>query len=148
MFVNTSNVRCGGRSPCIAYSQNLALKPTSSRRRFEDFNPLIVESGMCLMPEDVNRAGCGGGLPRIAHSRNWALESVISPTEHPIYARWICSPRQQVRTWCRRREWAREWARGSLQFQWRNERPSASFQRPPAFGCAHWSSSTGLPTRT
>ena len=43
------------------------------------FDTLTVESGMCLVLEDLNRAGCGGGLPRIAYSRNWALESVISP---------------------------------------------------------------------
>ena len=33
MFVDAI---CGGRAPCIAYSQNRALKPTSSRRRRED----------------------------------------------------------------------------------------------------------------
>jgi hypothetical protein len=36
MFVNTSSVGCGGRAPCIAYSQNRPLKPTSSRRRLKD----------------------------------------------------------------------------------------------------------------
>ena len=36
MFVNASSVVCGGTAPCIAHSQNRALKPTSSPRRLKD----------------------------------------------------------------------------------------------------------------
>ena len=91
---------------------------------------LAVKSCVHLVLGDPSRGGCGLGLSCIAHSRNWALKPAITPQRPTRYARWTyllftmaadayLVPGTRV---CRE---------GRLNMRWRNERPSAIFQRPP-----------------